>query len=169
MQRYFNTITLVGIDPGVTTGIATLTLGEGSDAREYDLVSGTILEIMGALKEWAELGEVLLNYDERRVLLVVMEDARLRTWFGHSGPERWQGAGSIKRDCQIWEEFLKSNKIPYLLVPPMHNRTKMSAAELERHTGIRRSNQHERDAAALLLPYNYKTAMAAYEAKKIRQ
>ena len=153
-----NSITLIGIDPGVTTGLGNLYL-DVVGARIFQVASSTILNIMEDVK-WMS---------QSKRLLVIMEDARLRTWFGHSGPERWQGAGSIKRDCQIWEEFLQAYEIPYILVPPMHNRTKMSSAEFEKHTGIKRSNQHERDAAALLLPYNFKTAFATYEAKKIRE
>ena len=153
-----NSITLIGIDPGVTTGLGNLYL-DNEGARIFQVGSSSILSIMDDVK-WMS---------KSKYLLVIMEDARLRTWFGHSGPERWQGAGSIKRDCQIWEEFLEAHEIPYLLVPPMHNRTKMNSAEFAKYTGIKRSNQHERDAAALLLPYNFKTALAAYEAKKIRE
>ena len=153
-----NSITLIGIDPGVTTGSATLYLNCYGE-RVFLVGSSTILNIMDDVKKMT-----LVNHT-----LVIMEDARLRTWFGHSGPERWQGAGSIKRDCQIWEEFLQAHEIPYLLVPPMRNRTKMNSAEFAKYTGIKRSNQHERDAAALLLPYNFKTAVATYEAKKIRE
>jgi hypothetical protein len=39
-------------------------------------------------------------------IFVRFEDARLRKWFGKAGKEQLQGAGSIKRDCTIWEDFL---------------------------------------------------------------
>lgn len=155
-----NSIVLAGIDPGVNTGLATLRLDK-EGARAFAVSSATILSTMNMvlkLRSSTQAKDV--------PFFLVMEDARLRTWFGQSGPERWQGAGSIKRDCQIWEEFLNAHKMPYVLVPPMHNRTKMSGEEFSKYTGIKRSNQHERDAAALLLPYNYKTAIASYEAKK---
>lgn len=148
-------ITICGIDPGVTTGLATLFL-DSQGARVFRVSSSTILSAMDSI----------LKITEKNRSFVVLEDARLRTWFGHTGPERWQGAGSIKRDCQIWEEFLQIHEIPFLLIPPMHNKTKMTSAEMAKYTGINRSNQHERDAAALLLPYNYKIALATHEAKK---
>lgn len=155
-------IIIYGIDPGVTTGFATLNLDK-EGARIFTVSSATILSVMDMVLKLRASNQI-----DNVPFFLVMEDARLRTWFGHSGPERWQGAGSIKRDCQIWQEFLQAYEIPYMLVPPMHNRTKMTSAEFEKHTGIKRSNQHERDAAALLLPYNFKTAFATYEAKKIR-
>lgn len=153
-------LTLIGIDPGVNTGLADKYFD--SEGIEMSVHSGTI---------WAMIDYINEVIDGSSAdMLVVMEDARLRTWFGQSGPERWQGAGSIKRDCQIWEEWLTHKQIPYILVPPMHNKTKMNAEEFARLTGIsERTNQHERDAAALLLPYNYKIALATYEAKKIRE
>ena len=143
---------LIGIDPGVNTGLATLKLSEDG-AREWKVSSGTILESI----------DVVQTLHLMHRTMIIMEDARLRNWFGQSGPERWQGAGSIKRDCQIWEEVFKTYQMPYRLVPPMHNRTKMSSAEFCFYTLIKRSNQHERDAAALLLLYNYKLALATYE------
>ena len=87
---------------------------------------------------------------EGRAVFVRFEDARLRTWFGKAGREQLQGAGSIKRDCSRWEEFLTHHEIPFEEVPPKNNRTKMSADAFKKLTGWQsKTNEHGRDSAAL--------------------
>lgn len=84
-------------------------------------------------------------------LFVRVEDARLRKWFGKSQREVLQGAGSIKRDCQIWEEFLELHNIPHEFVAPKNNITKLDAKMFARYTGYKeRTNEHSRDAAMLV-------------------
>ena len=62
-----------------------------------------------------------------------------------------QGTGSVKRDCNIWEEFLKDCKIPYEAVPPCRNVTKTTAASFARITKWKgRTSEHSRDAAMLV-------------------
>jgi hypothetical protein len=63
-----------------------------------------------------------------------------------------QGAGSIKRDCQRWEEFLTYHNIPFEKVAPRNNRTKMTANEFKMLTGWQgKTNEHGRDSAALII------------------
>ena len=81
---------------------------------------------------------------------VRFEDARLRTWFANKGREALQGAGSIKRDCLLWETWLQSRGVPYKAIKPAAGATKWDAAKFQRITGwTKRTNEHARDAALL--------------------
>jgi hypothetical protein len=67
------------------------------------------------------------------------------------GREALQGAGSVKRDCNIWEEFLTEKRIPFEAVAPKHNVTKLRADAFRNITRWEgRTNEHERDAAMLV-------------------
>ena len=132
-MRYF-----IGIDAGTNTGVA---VWDKHEKRFVELLTTTILKAIDIVKK----------YETSEGLQVRLEDARKRNWFGDSGPERLQGAGSVKRDCVIWEEFLNERKIPYILVAPKNNRTKMSAESFKNLTGYSgRTNEHTRDAAMLV-------------------
>ena len=126
----------VGIDPGVTTGVAFYDL----PARAFvNITSGKILDMM------ALVHEAKPDY-------LLMEDARLRRWFGKAGREKLQGVGSIKRDCQIWEDFLIAEGIDYSLLKPTKGTTKWEPAVFRAYTGyLKRTNEHSRDAAVLIL------------------
>lgn len=134
---------LIGIDPGVQTGLSAW------DGKKLVVVESTVIHrAMDKLKNWTAAGYMLL---------VRLEDARKRTWFGKAGREQLQGAGSIKRDCKIWEDFLTDNKIPYELVAPKNNKTKMNADLFKKITGWTGiTNEHGRDAAWLVYGYNCK-------------
>lgn len=58
---------------------------------------------------------------------VRVEDARKRYWFGNSGREKLQGAGSVKRDSQIWDDFLTYKRINHEMVAPNNNTTKLDS------------------------------------------
>jgi hypothetical protein len=130
---------IIGIDPGVNTGIAA-----------WDVADKSFLFIQTVMAVQAE--EIVKKMDaEGRSILVRFEDARLRVWFGKAGRDQLQGAGSIKRDCSRWEEFLNHNQIWFEKVAPRNNRTKISAYEFKRLTGwLSKTNEHGRDAAALI-------------------
>lgn len=82
---------------------------------------------------------------------VRFEDARQRRWYGKAGKEQLQGAGSIKRDCTIWEDFLKDYGIPFQAIAPRHNRTKLNKLKFAAITGYKgQSSEHARDAAMLV-------------------
>lgn len=127
----------IGIDPGVKTGVAVW------NGQRYDEV--LTLGIVGAMRlveQYARNGTVKL---------VVFEDARLRTWFGKTGRERAQGAGSIKRDCQIWADLLGDLGVPYKSVKPAAGATKWPADKWAKMTGwTARTSEHARDAAVLV-------------------
>ena len=64
---------------------------------------------------------------------------------------RRQGAGSVKRDSQIWEDFLSDNGIRFEMRAPKNNTTKLSADVFKALTKWpKRTNSHERDAAMLV-------------------
>lgn len=130
---------VVGIDPGVLTGLAVW----DKFRRELRVVAS-----MGAMAAMAQVSG--LNRDGC-LRGVVFEDARLRTWFGIKGREAWQGAGSIKRDCSLWEEFLRLHSIEFKAVSPRQKGSKLDAAAFERLTGWpHRTNEHSRDAGLLV-------------------
>lgn len=129
---------VVGIDPGVHTGVAVW------DRDAQQLLRVDCMSIIDAM----DLLEVLRR--EAR-LEVRIEDARLRTWFANKGREALQGAGSIKRDCAVWESWLKARKVAYRAVKPMSGATKLTAQQFSRLTGWSgRTNEHGRDAAMLV-------------------
>jgi len=86
---------------------------------------------------------------------VIFEDARQRKWFGGSGKEKWQGAGSIKRDCTIWEDYLRYIGVPFIARPPTAGGTKYDAdhfARITKWSGV--TNNHARDAAMIVFGLN---------------
>lgn len=127
---------LIGIDCGVKTGFALAKKGQ------RDLVR---VESMTITKAMAEVLKISCDG-----VVVFIEDARLRTWFT-GGKEKAQGAGSIKRDCGIWEQFCIEQGIPFKLVHPANNNTKLKSDDFNRITGWRGvTNEHARDAAMLV-------------------
>lgn len=128
----------IGIDPGVETGFAYYE----SFYKRFILRTGKIHEAM----QW------VLNVSEYGDCLVRFEDARLRKYFGNSGREKLQGAGSVKRDCKIWEDFLTDHKIKFEKVSPKQKGVKVTAEYFKKITGYsERSSQHARDAAMLIV------------------
>ena len=131
---------IVGIDPGCDTGLA---VWNASTKALTDVRTETIVSAMLYVQELHQDG--LLNR-------VVFEDARLRTWFGNKGREALQGAGSIKRDSQVWVEWLTYLGCPYKAVSPQAKGRKVDAVQFERLTGwTKRTSNHGRDAAMLVL------------------
>lgn len=130
------TVMRIGIDPGVNTGVAVTRRGV---FVAIDTV--TILEAM----------DRVLAIARGEPTKVWWEDARLRTWFGSKGREALQGAGSIKRDCGMWEEFFARHAIDNTPIAPAGNSTKLKAEEFRKLTGWQgRCNGHGRDAAMLI-------------------
>ena len=127
---------IVGIDPGVETGFAIWSLAD----KRLQLV--TSMGIVAAMVKVASMR------DCRTLHSVVYEDARLRTWFGAKGVEALQGAGSIKRDCSVWAEWLEFVGCPYKQISPAAKGAKLTAEQFQRVTGwTARTNNHGRDAA----------------------
>ena len=133
----------IGIDPGTHTGVAVWDTKEG---RFLSLETLPIHQALIIVMMWRDK----IGHD----LQVVFEDARQRTWFGRdkNTNAKLQGAGSIKRDCSIWEDFCKDYQIPFLAVPPIKGGTKLSEAYLKTISGWKgRTSNHARDAAMLVI------------------
>ena len=132
----------IGIDPGTHTGVGVW------DTREGKFLSLDTLLIHDAL----DLVKRYANINNRD-MQVVFEDARQRKWFGKGDTNaKLQGAGSVKRDCSIWEDFCKDYGIPFQAKPPVKGATKVSAEYfkmISHYTG--RTSEHSRDAAMLVI------------------
>lgn len=132
----------IGIDPGTHTGFAVW------DTREGRFLSLETLPIHQALVKVMVWKDNVGND-----LQVVFEDARQRTWFGKGDTNaKLQGAGSVKRDCSIWEDFCRDYNISYWAKPPIKGATKVSSSyfkTISHWPG--RTSEHSRDAAMLVI------------------
>ncbi len=130
---------VIGIDCGTHTGFAW---------------GHTELESVGSLslhRAFEKAHEVVQDARNRGLEhLFVIEDARLRKWYGSRGHANAQGVGSVKRDSSAWEEFCKDYGYNYKMVHPQKGGTKWSAVYFKRVTGwAGRTNEHGRDAGVL--------------------
>lgn len=132
----------IGIDPGTHTGVAVWDTGEG---KFLSLETLPIHRAMNFVLYW--------DMRERNDIQVVFEDARQRTWYGNGDTNaKLQGAGSVKRDCSIWEDFCKDYGIPYWAKPPVKGATKVSAEYFKMVSHYQgRTSEHSRDAAMLVI------------------
>lgn len=135
----------IGIDPGKHTGLAVWDSREG---RFLSLETLPIHKALSRVRIWK------MESDSRGwSLRVVFEDARQRSWFGKGDVSaKQQGAGSIKRDCVIWEDFLQDTGIPFQAKPPVKGATKVSSAYFKAVSHWEgRTSVHARDAAMLVI------------------
>ncbi len=139
--RYF-----IGIDPGVNTGIAIY------DKVEGVLTSVKTLNIVSAQRfivEW----ELEVAAPSNAEFFFILEDARLRKKFVGNA-ERFQGAGSVKRDSKMWCEFFVERGYRFYRKAPvaaLNNWTQESFRAYTGYMGI--TSKHSRSAAMLV----YKT------------
>ncbi|MBS7818673.1 hypothetical protein B9T11_07935 [Wohlfahrtiimonas chitiniclastica] len=127
----------IGIDCGVNTGFAI--------SQNQKLIVVTSYSILDAM-------DMCLEYQDKDPILYI-EDARKLRWGGYNkgNTARLQGAGSVKRDSQIWEDFAKKHGFRYMLVSPKSNAKKLDAEQFNQLTGwIGQTNNHGRDAAMLV-------------------
>lgn len=141
----------VGIDCGVKTGFAVA--DKGILVRVETL---TITKAMDAVKQL---------HSQYPDMVLKIEDARLRTWFGSadarqakSGAGLREGVGSVERDCNICEQFCKEQGIKFDLVHPAANMTKTKDEYFKKITDwTGRTSEHSRDAAMLV--HHYKSVL----------
>ena len=128
---------LIGIDPGKNTGLAVI--------KDGKLVRCETMLIHEALKELEGFGPDYVEYDIR----VIVEDARKRS----GRPEAAQGAGSVKRDSTIWEDFLQDLKISFKMIAPRKNGTRFRDEIFwaKYPYWSKRTSVHSRSAANLLI------------------
>ena len=133
----------IGIDTGVHTGFALW------DIQEQRLITCETMQIDEAMES------VMFIFASHKNIIVIIEDARLRKFFkGENMAAKQQGAGSIKRDAKIWEDYLTRLRIDFKLVNPTYRRTKLTDEyfkKISKYEG--RTSNHARDAAMLVLGY----------------
>ena len=129
---------IIGIDTGVDTGFAIYC----TDAKKLKRVSTLMIhEAMHIVRTMNEQGVAMKVY---------VEDARLATFGRQKDYAKAQGAGSIKRDAKIWEDFLTDLQIPFQCVRPNPAITKWDAPKFKKFTGWpARTSEHARDAAMI--------------------
>lgn len=142
----------IGIDTGTHTGVAVW------DSRQRTLIQVETLKIhqaMDLVKHWKNKCS-----DQGARLIVRVEDARKRKWFpkkfSRKGEEEnvLQGAGSVKRDATIWDDFLADLKVEYQMVEPKGGMTKYTQERFEALTGWKkRTSEHARDAVMLVFGF----------------
>ena len=132
----------IGIDPGTHTGLA---IWDSEQSRFL------VLATMSIHRALLLVHEMVVN--RHSDLQVVFEDARQRTWFGKGDVSaKMQGAGSVKRDCTIWEDFCKDCGITYWAKPPTKGTTKVSSEYFKTISHWEgRTSEHSRDAAMLVI------------------
>ncbi len=134
----------IGIDTGVNTGYA---IYKRSNKTLISVESIMIHQALYRIRDMHRGGVSLF---------VRVEDAR-KGVFGHNteaGKAKQQGAGSVKRDAKIWEDFLTDLKIPHEMCRANKRISKLDAAAFAKITKYTHStNQHGRDAAMLV--YNF--------------
>ena len=135
----------IGIDTGVHTGYAVW------DIEKQELIECQTMQIDEAMERIS----TIKAYSYYNNFIVVIEDARLRKFFkGENIAAKQQGAGSIKRDAKIWEDYLKRLNIDFKLVNPTSQKTKLTEEyfkKISKYEG--RTSNHARDAAMLVLGY----------------
>jgi hypothetical protein len=128
----------VGIDPGTETGWA---IWDRDQKRLTDMRTMTCVEAMV---------QVAMMHRAGSLGLVVFEDSNLHGRRDKS-PGAAMGAGSIRRECAIWREWLEIHQIPYRAVSARQKGAKLSAEQFVKLTGkAGRTSQHARDAAMMV-------------------
>lgn len=131
----------IGIDTGTHTGVAVW------DSEERQFLEIKTMMLHQALQFVITMCQVW----KRENVMVLFEDARQRKWFGSDSDAKMQGAGSVKRDASIWEEFCTDYKILFRALPPAAGATKMKQEYFKALTGWKgRTSEHARDAAMIV-------------------
>ncbi len=149
-------LVLVGLDPGVETGLAVWSSTRGSLVHVTSGPFWHVHRVLTALCEPAE--EASPRWSGWRVAGVVIEDPRqLPVYARHRGAGRGErdriarSVGRIDRDVDLWAAWLTSVGYAVRLVEPTR-RKKWDRDELRRITGWSAStNEHGRDAARLVV------------------
>jgi len=135
---------IIGIDTGVNTGICVYS------RKEKKILYLATVKIHSVMEYVASLCKTYPG-----LVYVRVEDARLRKWIPYQKTERAErgrreGAGSVKRDAGIWEDFLTDLKIDFQMVAPKDNKTKVDAVYFKKLTKWEgKTNNHMRDAGFL--------------------
>jgi hypothetical protein len=135
----------IGIDPGTKTGIAII--------RNGDYIEMGTTSILKALDRVKYLNAIKDNAIPKVILYV--ENPNLRKFFGNTGREVLQGAGSIKRDFAIWKEFSKQYGIEMVEIAPQFVGSSFDNQNIfQSATGWQaKESKHARDAAKIIYSF----------------
>ena len=128
----------IGIDCGTNTGVCVCV-----DGKIQQIETMPIHKAIGFVSSWI---------DPHRTTLIRFEDARLRTWYGSDkNGEKKKGAGSVERDCSIWQDFLDDLGVDYDRVHPRDVKA-TTAEQFKQITGYSgRTSIHAREAAWMVI------------------
>lgn len=135
----------IGIDTGVNTGVAVWSKGRKCFLK---------LEKMSIHRAFNVVLDYYLN-ERFNLIRVRIEDARKRS-VAKGNPDYYkklQGAGSVKRDAKAWEDFCTDYAIPFEMVAPQSNTTKVTTESFRQMTGLYVECHHTKDAAMLVMNY----------------
>lgn len=139
----------IGIDCGVSTGIG---IWDYLNKELLMVQTVAIHQAMDIVRAWAKDPAF-------QPLFIRVEDARQRKIIPYENNEkaergRREGAGSVKRDAKIWEDFLEYLGCRFQMVAPKDNKTKLTAEAFRKLTGFQgKTNEHGRDAAGLVFGF----------------
>jgi len=151
MYRYY-----IGIDPGTNTGYAVY---DRSIKQMTVVKTVKIHQAMLAIL-------VLFKQCNENEMLVVVEDARQVEYFIHE--DKLEGTASVKRDSQIWHDYLTEHKIPFMMVRPNPKITKLKAHVVRAASGwTEPTNEHNRDAVMLVTGVSYTPEQVAEQHEKL--
>lgn len=144
------TTTIVGVDPGTTTGVAVY-----RDGNLHALHSSTHHELDALI--------TVLAPD-----MLLFEDSRLQSavWTARSQSRAQalkiaRNVGMVDQMCADIEEVCRLRGVVYVGLSPLDKGSKVDAAAFKALTGWdKQSNQHCRDAAMLAWPYRRGSGMA---------
>lgn len=152
---------LVGIDPGVTTGIAMRDATEDGFRVVESMYPYLAFDRVRAA--WRSHLEACGSIHAAE-FLVMVEDARLQRVGGgrtFGDVARLQGVGGVKALCTAWEQLLTDEQIPHIFRRVRTGTTKWPRHYFERTTGwIGMTNEHARDAAGVIFGINENVARA---------
>lgn len=153
MYRYY-----IGIDCGVNTGYAVY----DSSIKQMRVVKTVKIHqaMTAVLSLFKQCNEV--------EMLVVVEDARQVEYFIHE--DKLEGTASVKRDSQIWHDYLTEHKIPFMMVRPNPKITKLPAHVVRAASGwTEPTNEHNRDAIMLVTGVSYQPKDVLEQQEKLQK
>jgi hypothetical protein len=126
----------VGIDTGVKTGLAFWV----PEVKHLGIYTYPIHVAMDTVQTM-----------QRHIVKILVEDSRQAVFGRQLQQHRLKGAGSVMRDAKIWEDFLTDLKVPFEMVRPRKQLTKLNADTFRKITGYTgKTSEHGRDAAMLV-------------------
>ena len=136
----------IGIDTGTETGLA---VWDSQRKAFKQIETMKIHTAMETVMMWSDIVG-------RENLTVIFEDARQRKYLPREKSVseyrgKLMGAGSVKRDAVIWQDFLTDKSVRFLMRKPQKGLTKWDVEAFQSVTGwTERTSYHARDAAMLV-------------------